>query len=173
MVAARHPGCYDPRRSTAPNKAARLTMRNRITTSLAGLAMIALAVLTTACGGSAVAAGTVEHDITIGTGTVPTSPGGTAPAATTPGPSGGAKGDAVAGKAIFTSAACAGCHTLKDAAATGVVGPNLDGSAKAKDAAAVATQVTNGGTVMPPFKGKLSDADIANVAAYVASVSGK
>lgn len=172
MVAALHPGCYDPRCSTAPTKAAWLTMRNPITNSLTGLAMIALAVVTVACGGSAIAAGTVGHEITIGTGTVPTSPSATAPVATTPAP-GGAAGDAAAGKAVFASASCAGCHTLKAAGASGGVGPNLDSSAKAKDAAAVALQVTNGGSVMPAFKGKLSDADIANVAAYVASVSGK
>ena len=30
------------------------------------------------------------------------------------------------GKAIFASAGCASCHTLKDAGAKGNVGPNLD-----------------------------------------------
>ena len=43
-------------------------------------------------------------------------------------------GDAAAGKAIFT-AKCGACHTLKDAGTTGQVGPDLDQSAKAKDAA--------------------------------------
>jgi mono/diheme cytochrome c family protein len=37
----------------------------------------------------------------------------------------------------------------------------------------VQTQVTNGGAAMPAFKGTLSDADIANVAAYVSSVAGQ
>ena len=35
-------------------------------------------------------------------------------------------GDATAGKAVFTSAGCGGCHTLADAGANGNVGPNLD-----------------------------------------------
>jgi cytochrome c2 len=35
-------------------------------------------------------------------------------------------GNATAGKQVFQSAGCAGCHTLKDAGATGNVGPNLD-----------------------------------------------
>ena len=35
--------------------------------------------------------------------------------------------------------------------------------------AAIAYQVTNGKGAMPAFGGRLSDADIANVAAYVAS----
>src|SRR4029077_612316 len=34
-----------------------------------------------------------------------------------------AKGDRAAGKKVFASAGCAGCHTLKDAGATGNVGP--------------------------------------------------
>ncbi len=37
-----------------------------------------------------------------------------------------AGGDATAGKAVFTSAGCAACHTFKPAASTGAVGPNLD-----------------------------------------------
>lgn len=80
-----------------------------------------------------------------------------------------AGGDAAAGKAVFT-ANCSGCHTLADAAATGAVGPNLD-DLKA-DEATVKTQVENGGGAMPAFKGTLSDAEIASVAAYVASVAG-
>ena len=43
----------------------------------------------------------------------------------------------------------------------------------AQDFTTVQNQVTNGGAIMPAFKGKLSDADIANVAAYVSSVAGK
>jgi len=39
---------------------------------------------------------------------------------------GGVTGDATAGKAVFSSAGCAGCHTLSAAAASGQVGPDLD-----------------------------------------------
>jgi len=96
----------------------------------------------------------------------------TAPAETTT--TGGdttATGDAAAGKAVFTSAGCVGCHTLADAGATGTVGPNLD---KAKPSAdLVATRVTNGKGPMPPFKGQLSDQQIQDVAAYVSSVAGQ
>jgi cytochrome c6 len=80
-------------------------------------------------------------------------------------------GDPTAGKAVFKSAGCTGCHTLKDAGATGKVGPDLDTLKPAKDR--VARQVTNGGAVMPPFKGTLSAAQIQAVAAYVSSVAGK
>ena len=37
----------------------------------------------------------------------------------------------------------------------------------------VLTQVTNGGGVMPPFKGTLTEQQIADVAAYVSSVAGQ
>ena len=74
------------------------------------------------------------------------------------------------GKTIF-SAECAGCHTLKAAGATGTVGPNLDQLAPAK--ALVVKQVTNGGQVMPAFKGTLSSAQIDAVASFVSSSAGK
>jgi mono/diheme cytochrome c family protein len=74
-------------------------------------------------------------------------------------------GDAAAGKGVFTSAGCSSCHTLKDAGATGTVGPNLDQLKPAQ--AVVAHQVENGGAIMPAFKGKLSQKQIDDVAAYV------
>jgi mono/diheme cytochrome c family protein len=79
-------------------------------------------------------------------------------------------GDANAGKQVFETAGCAGCHTLKDAGATGTVGPNLD---QAKPPLSlVVERVTKGAGAMPSFKGKLSDKQIANVAAYVVKASG-
>jgi cbb3-type cytochrome c oxidase subunit III len=74
------------------------------------------------------------------------------------------------GKAIF-QAECAGCHTLKAAAATGTVGPNLDELKPSR--AAVERQDTNGGPSMPAFKGKLSPAQIQAVAKFVSSSAGK
>ena len=91
---------------------------------------------------------------------------------TTTGSGGGsAAGDAAAGKAVFMSAGCVGCHTLADAGATGTVGPNLDDAKP--DAALVVERVTNGKGPMPPFKGQLTDKQIQDVAAYVSSVAGK
>jgi cbb3-type cytochrome c oxidase subunit III len=75
------------------------------------------------------------------------------------------------GEAIFKGAGCAGCHTLAAAGATGTTGPNLDQLKPAFPI--VVTQVTNGGAVMPPFKGKLSPAQIRAVAKYVSSSAGK
>ena len=98
----------------------------------------------------------------------------TAPAATTSGGSttpAPAAGDATAGKAVFTSAGCSSCHTLKDAGSTGNVGPNLD---QLKPAFAIVKhQVENGGGPMPAFKGTLSAKQIDDVSAYVSSVAGK
>ncbi len=91
-------------------------------------------------------------------------PGTTAAQTTPAAPS--AKGDPAAGKAVFTGASgCAGCHTLKDAGATGTVGPNLD-QLKPPEARIV-TQVENGGGPMPAFKDQLSAKQIQDVAAYV------
>jgi mono/diheme cytochrome c family protein len=83
---------------------------------------------------------------------------------------GGAAGDAAAGKQVFASAGCGGCHTLADAGSNGNVGPNLDDAQPPESL--VVDRVTNGKGVMPPFKGQLSDQQIADVAAYVSSVAG-
>jgi mono/diheme cytochrome c family protein len=80
------------------------------------------------------------------------------------------KGDPTAGKQVFLSAGCTGCHTLADANATGTVGPNLD---QVKPDYRLATaRVTLGKGQMPTFKGTLSDQKIADVASYVVTATG-
>jgi mono/diheme cytochrome c family protein len=76
-----------------------------------------------------------------------------------------AKGNPVAGKAVFASAGCGACHTLKAANATGTVGPNLDQLKPPYDA--IVHQVEVGGGGMPPFKNTLSAKQIQDVAAFV------
>jgi mono/diheme cytochrome c family protein len=89
-----------------------------------------------------------------------------APTTTSAGGGGGTtKGDPTAGKAVFTSAGCSGCHTLKAAGATGTVGPNLDQLKPAE--ARIVLQVENGGGPMPAFKNQLSAKQIQDVAAFV------
>jgi mono/diheme cytochrome c family protein len=83
---------------------------------------------------------------------------------------GGTQQASAQGKQIFTEN-CAGCHTLKDANASGQVGPNLDDLKP--DEPTTERQVTNGGGPMPAFKGQLSGAEIKAVSQYVASVAGK
>ena len=81
-----------------------------------------------------------------------------------------ASGGAANGSTLFTQN-CASCHTLAAAHATGTVGPNLDQLKPPK--ALVVKQVTNGGGGMPAFGGRLSNAQIAAVASYVASNAGR
>ena len=77
------------------------------------------------------------------------------------------------GKVLFGQGAvpaCALCHTLKDAGAEGAVGPSLD--ELKPDAKRVAAALRNGIGQMPSYNGKLSEAQIAALAAYVATASG-
>jgi len=77
------------------------------------------------------------------------------------------------GKVLFGQGAvpaCALCHALKDAGAEGAVGPSLD--ELKPDAKRVATALRNGIGQMPSYNGKLSEAQIAALAAYVAKASG-
>ena len=98
---------------------------------------------------------------------------GTVPAATTSEapPTTSLKGDAAAGKGIYASGGCGGCHTLEAAGTSGTIGPNLDDTKS--DFALVVDRVTNGRGAMPSFKDGLSEQQIADVAQYVvASASG-
>ena len=98
-------------------------------------------------------------------------PAATAPTPETTPPPSAPAGDPAAGKAVFKSAGCVSCHTLKAANATGTVGPNLDDAKPA--ASLVVDRVTNGMGVMPPFKGQLSPQQIQDVAAFVSTNAGK
>lgn len=77
------------------------------------------------------------------------------------------------GKALFTANAvppCALCHTLKDAGASGAVGPVLD--ELQPDAARVATALRNGIGAMPSYKAALKEEQIQALALYVSKASG-
>jgi mono/diheme cytochrome c family protein len=78
---------------------------------------------------------------------------------------GGTEGDAAAGKEVFASAGCGGCHTLEAAGSSGNVGPNLDDAKP--DVSLIEGRVTNGMGAMPSFKGQLSPKQIHDVAAFV------
>lgn len=103
------------------------------------------------------------------TGVTPTETGGGQPA-----------GDPAAGKQIFTSTAnpaCATCHTLAEAGATGQVGPNLDDVLKDKDAAFIRQSILEPNAVvatgfqpgiMPQTYGQqLDDAQLNDVVAFL------
>jgi mono/diheme cytochrome c family protein len=118
-----------------------------------GTALLAMALLLAACGGS---------------GGSSSSSSSAAPASSSS--NGGAQNASAEGKQVFTQN-CKGCHTLKDARATGSVGPNLDDLKPPQ--ATVVRQVNNGGGPMPAFKGKLTAAQINAVSTYVSTVAGQ
>ena len=125
-------------------------MRRRALIAAACVLAVAGGLLLAGCGGRTVSP--VPETVI---GTVPTTPQAT--------------GDATAGKAVFLTAGCKSCHTLKDAGATGTVGPNLD---QAKPPASlVIDRVTNGKGVMPSFSSQLTPKQIADVAAYVSQAT--
>jgi cytochrome c oxidase subunit 1 len=83
---------------------------------------------------------------------------------------GAVTGDASAGKAVFTSEGCGGCHVLSAAGSKGTVGPNLDQAKPSEQL--VVERVTKGMGAMPPFGDRLSEQQIADVAAYVHESAG-
>lgn len=112
------------------------------------LAALALVVGAAACGGGEDESATPE---TV-EGTVPTE---AAPA----------EGDPQKGEELYASAGCGGCHVFEPAGSSGTVGPSLDDSnVSAEDAF---QQIKNGGGGMPAFGDRLSDQEIADVAAFV------
>jgi disulfide bond formation protein DsbB len=74
-------------------------------------------------------------------------------------------GDATAGKALFASEGCGGCHTLTAAGTDGTTGPNLD--ATALDEAAIREVIASGKGAMPGFDGDLTPQEIADLAVFV------
>jgi mono/diheme cytochrome c family protein len=114
------------------------------------LASLALVVGAAACGGSEDETATPE---TV-EGTVATTE-----------PSTPAEGDPANGKELYTSNGCGSCHTFEPAGSSGSVGPNLDDSGASFEDAV--NQIKNGGGGMPAFGDRMSDEEIADVAAFV------
>ena len=83
-------------------------------------------------------------------------PPGDAPAAAPP--AAATSGDPAAGREVFMTAGCAGCHALSDAGASGAIGPNLDESLPSFELAV--DRVTNGAGAMPPFSDQLGATEI-------------
>lgn len=100
--------------------------------------------------------------------------GATGPSATsTPAPPRAADGASAEGKQLFmngTTPSCATCHALRDAGATGNIGPDLD--ALKPDAERVRKAVQQGFENMPAFGHVLSAAQTDAVARYVAQATG-
>jgi mono/diheme cytochrome c family protein len=123
---------------------------------------------------SAAGGATTTSATTTNPAPAPAPPPSTTSATTTTGTTttgGGGSAVLAQGKAVFEKAGCTSCHTLKDAGATGTVGPNLDQVKPPKEL--IVERVTNGKGVMPSFKGQLTTAEIDAVATYVSTVAGK
>lgn len=78
------------------------------------------------------------------------------------------------GRQVFTEQAqpsCSLCHSLREAGASGVIGPDLDQLKPSVERVAAAVQ--GGVGVMPSFAASLSAEQIEAVAHYVAQVAGQ
>lgn len=73
------------------------------------------------------------------------------------------------GKELFLASGCGSCHTLRAAGTVGGYGPNLDTANPSR--ATVIDRVTLGRKAMPYFKGRLSEAEIEEIADFVAGNS--
>jgi mono/diheme cytochrome c family protein len=90
-------------------------------------------------------------------------------------------GDPVAGKAVFSASGCNACHTLKEANATGTVGPNLDEVLKGKDAAFIHESIVDPdkeiapgyskGVMPPSFGSSLSKKQIDDLVALLSQAA--
>lgn len=137
----------------------------RISTFVALLAILAAVLVAAGCGAGEQATATPET--VVGDLPKPDDAGADLPALKL-------TGDPAAGKTVFASGGCAGCHTLADAGASGAVGPNLDDAKPAKELVVQRVALGQGG--MPAFSkakgGQLDDQQIADVAAYVVQATG-
>jgi mono/diheme cytochrome c family protein len=140
-------------------------MRSALAVSgiLAGLALLAAG-----CGAAKTVTPTPETVI------------GTVPATSTPTVD-TTKGDPAAGKAVFTSSGCAGCHTYTPAGSNAAIGPDLDTALKGKDAAFVLESIVNPSAQIAPgfqagimpttFGQSLSDKQLADLVAFLTKPS--
>jgi cytochrome c oxidase subunit II len=139
-------------------------MRSALAVSgiLAGLAL-----LTSGCGAAKTVSPTAETVI------------GTVAAESTPTVS--AKGDPAAGKEVFTSAGCAGCHTFKAAGSNATIGPDLDTALKGKTPDFVLESIVAPNKEIAPgfqpnimpatFEQSLSDQQLADLVAFLTQPS--
>jgi mono/diheme cytochrome c family protein len=103
----------------------------------------------------------------------------TTPTGTQTTPTQAPTGDAAAGKAVFASQGCGGCHTFAPAGTNGTIGPNLGEVLKGKDAAFIRESIVNPNAeiaqgfqpnIMPPdFGQKLSKKQLDDLVAFLST----
>ena len=92
-----------------------------------------------------------------------------------------AEGDAAAGKAVFASSGCGGCHTYGPAGTSATIGPDLDTVLQGKDAQFVLESIVDPNkeiaqgfqaNIMPATFGEsLSDKQLADLVAFLTQPS--
>ena len=115
-----------------------------------------------------------ETGTTTQPGVTESTPTETAPTETTPGT---AQGDPAAGKTLFTSQGCGGCHAFEPAGTNATVGPNLDEALQGQDAAFIRESIVDPNAevaqgyaqgIMPgDYDQKLSPKQIADLIAFL------
>lgn len=80
---------------------------------------------------------------------------------------GGSSAEPRSGLEVFRDSGCGGCHKLMAARSTGTVAGSLDGRNLAP--ADVERWVRDGGTGMPSFERRLSDAEIRALSEFVSA----
>ena len=118
--------------------------------------------------------------LTEGEAAVPDTAGGEPPPAQE-GADAGA-GDPALGRMVFVETGCAGCHTLADADATGMIGPELDQVLPGQDVEAIRLSIVDpsdtisegfaDGTMPDTYADQLSPAELDGLAAYLAEAAG-
>ena len=156
-----------------------------VVTLLLMVAMIGAVVVFASEDEGAEAAGHVETELTetetgpteTETGPTETETGETetTPPATTAPEEEAPAGDPAAGKALFASNGCGGCHTFEAAGSSGAVGPNLDEVLEGKDAEFVHQSIVDPNAevaegynpgVMPSFQ-QLSEDQVNDLVAFL------
>jgi mono/diheme cytochrome c family protein len=127
----------------------------------------ALALLAAGCGAAKEVSATPETVV------------GTVPAESTPTVS--SNGDPAAGKEVFASSGCNGCHTYGPAGSSANIGPDLDTALKGKDDAFVLESIVDPNAEIAPgfqpnvmpstFGQSLSDKQLADLVAFLTQPS--
>jgi cytochrome c oxidase subunit II len=85
-------------------------------------------------------------------------------------------GNPAAGKALFVSQGCGGCHTFKAAGTNGMTGPNLDQGLKGKDEAYIRESIVDPNAdiapgfqpgIMPQYGEQLESKQVADLVAFL------
>jgi mono/diheme cytochrome c family protein len=140
----------------------------RCALALAGI-LAGLVILVAGCGDATVVSPTAESVV------------GTVPEQTPTETVDTSKGDPAAGKEVFMSSGCGGCHTYGPAGTSATIGPDLDTALQGKDAEFVLTSIVDPNAeiasgfqanIMPTTFGEsLSDQQLADLVAFLTQPS--